>query len=246
MRLWLSILTLAIALLPRVDVVAQSNSATGSTTGSTEAQLYGQLDQIVAAEAWDQAIEIVDRLLDLQPQREQELQDYRERLASLAESAESEPAPSQVEILRARGEVFSTRTERRQRQPEDRFIRDARDVAVVIVPNVGAVLATEYPIAVQLPDQYGVDVTFAGAVGETEEVQVTVTLAGGGEQAISQTIPVGGSVAVTRETFVFSSSRVPAPSRVTVEIENGKRRSFPISLPARNVVISESRISSLH
>lgn len=235
----LSILTLVMALFPVLGVAAQSDSS----TGSTEAQLYTRLEQIVEAEEWDQAIEIVDRLLDLQPQREQELQDYRQRLVSLAES---DPAPSQVEILRARGEVFSTRTERRQRQPEDRFVRDARDVAVVIVPDVGPVLATEYPIAVQLPDQYGVEVALAGAVGETEEVRVTVTLSGGGEQAISQTIPVGGSVVVTRERFVFSSSRVPAPNRVTVEIEDGNTRSFPITLPARNVVISESRISSLH
>jgi len=238
MSLRLSILTLVMALFPLLGVVAQSDSP----TRSTETQLYTQLDQIVEAEEWDQAIEIVDQLLDLQPQREQELQDYRERLVSLAES---EPVSSQVEILRARGEVFSTRTERRQRQPENRFVQDARDVAVIIVPDVGPVLATEYPIAVQLPDQYGVDVTFVGAVGETEEVRVTVTLSGGGEQAISQTIPVGGPVAVTTERFVFSSSRVPAPSRVTVEIEEGEKRSFPIRLPARNQVISESQISRM-
>ena len=231
----LSILIISLFLLPFPEVRAQSSNS------DPLPRLYTQLERDVAQQNWDQAIEIVDQLLELQPQRAENLHPYRQRLVDLAEAA-----PPNVKILQARGEVFSTRSERRQRQPDSRFIDDIRDIAIVVIPGVGPVIATEYPITVQLPDQYGVEVSFSGPIGDPGEVEVEVTLAGGGEQTLSRTIPVGGAVAVTRETFVFSSRQVPVPSRVTVAIAGGERRSFSVGLPNRNTVIAESSPSVVH
>lgn len=207
-----------------------------SLSSQQPSRLYSQLELAVDQEDWSQAIEIVDRLLELQPQREEELRSYRNRLQALSESV-----PPQVEILSARGEVFSTRTERRQKRPDSTFIRDARDIAIIVVPGLGPVLATEYPISVQLPDQYAVDVSFRGAVNKTEEIEATVTLTGGGEQRLTRRIPVGGAVAVTTETFVFSSRQVPAPSRVTIGIADGATQTFSLNLPNRTTVLAEAR-----
>ncbi len=223
------ILTISLLLFPCLEVRAQSSAS------DPLPRLYNQLERSVGDQDWEQAIEIVDQLLGVQPQRAEDLQSYRQRLVSLAEAA-----PPNVKILQARSTVFSTRSERRQSQPDSRFIDDIRDVAIIVIPEFGPVIATEYPITVQLPDQYEVEVSFSGPVGELEEVEVEVSLTGGGEQTLSRRIPVGGVVAVSRETFVFSSRQVPAPHRVTVAIIGGEQRSFSVGLPNRNTVIATS------
>ncbi len=208
-------------------------------------ELFQQLDQAVLTRNWDKAVEVVDQLILVLPERRQELQEYREQLLRLQGTAAPlpplPPAPSQVEILRAQASVASTRFEQRV----ERFDSNDRDAPLIIVPDpvFGPLRVLEVPIRLELPDQYGVRVSLRGSPHFEEEIRVRVTLSGGGESTAHRTLQVGGAVATLEEEFLFSSSQVQRPTRVEVEVENGNRRTFAVSLPSRNTILSQQELT---
>lgn len=234
---WLGRISILLTLIPALmqPVRGQASSP----------ELLQQLDQAVVTRNWDEAVEVVDQLIQVLPERRQELQDYREQLLRLqgtvAPLPSLPPAPNQVEILRAQASVATTRFEQRV----ERFDSDDRDAPLIIVPDpvFGPLRVLEVPIRLELPDQYGVRVSLRGSPGFEEEVRVRVTLSGGGESTVRRTLQVGGPVVTLEEEFLFSSRQVQRPRQVQVEVENGSRRTFSVSLPSRDTVLSQQELS---
>jgi hypothetical protein len=216
---------------------------TWAQVGSPE--LLQQLELAVESRNWKEALAVVDQLIQVLPERRQELQDYREQLLRLQTTTAPlpplPPAPSQVEILRVQASVATTRFEQRI----ERFDSDDRDAPLIIVPDpeFGPLRVLEVPIRLELPDQYGIRVSLRGSPHVEEEVRVRATLSGGGESTVHRTLLVGGAVATREEEFLFSSRQVQRPRQVQIEIENGSRRTFTVSLPSRDTVLSQQELT---
>jgi hypothetical protein len=211
-----------------------------------QSNLNQQLQNAVSEKDWATALEIVDQLMESNPEKKAELEAYREKIESLQtgsspsndqgstaassestaeESQEGESLVAKIKIMDVDATVGSTRIEQYQ-----------EDVEFVYVNRPGQPLARidQRTTDVYKPETYLVTVKLSGPVGiSPKDAVVRATLTGGGEETEETTVTFG-TRGIFEAEFRFASASVEAPSNVEVEVIGGETKTMKVNLPTRN------------
>ncbi|GAB4214887.1 MAG: hypothetical protein OHK0012_13810 [Synechococcales cyanobacterium] len=203
--------------------------------------LYQQLEAAVAQKNWPVALEIVQTLQILQPDRALELQQYRERLQALAGSPTPAPAGlgsssapastpfdrdtflQQIVIQEATGRVKSRRRERGSTTGQR---------TVVSTRGGSSTTTTSIPTEVTYPESYEVAITLHGPSGiPTQRVPVTISI-NGRPGLTFQRQALLGSARSSVVKVEFSYGQESNPRSVTVSVRGGPQRTINLDLPS--------------
>ncbi|GAB4215072.1 MAG: hypothetical protein OHK0012_14400 [Synechococcales cyanobacterium] len=243
--------------------VAQTLSTPTTSTVSPQetAVLYAQLETAVAQKNWAVALDIVQTLLIVQPERALELRQYQQRLQQLSGSPPLPPLPSatpatvnrddfvsQLRVQTVTGRVTKTRRENRS---------ELGSRTVTTTPGCAVPTAVTISTEVTLPAEYEVSVAIQGPTGlPTQRVPITITIHDtyANPLTVSRDALLGSAAtSVTKVTFTYR--QIPRPRSVNVSILGGESRSFGLDVPAAatvlkrgvaNIIPSRSLVSPLY
>ncbi|MEN9206135.1 MAG: hypothetical protein Q6K99_03385 [Thermostichales cyanobacterium BF4_bins_65] len=198
----------------------------GVALASEVASLYQQLEVAVAQQNWPVALEIVQILQVLQPERALELQQYRQRLQVLAGSPTQLPLEQQNQSIPSTPENLAARV----------FIQNAKG-------RVKSTRAVRFEnLEITYPETYQIDFTFQSPPGPAQQIPVLISVSGSRGVSFKRHIQLGtprsGEIQVE-----FTVRDEPRPTAVKVEVIGGPARTFPLNLPSSSTEIARRYVN---